>query len=196
MLTDLHRIAVLASVDVVSRVQAEDLGRATPCSEWTLGDLLAHMTVQHNGFAAAARGKGDDLEVWRVGPLGPDPVGAYRTAAEGVLAAFAAEGVLEREFTLPEFQPVSRFPGSRAVGFHLIDYVVHGWDVAASIGVGYELDPRLEEIALKIAMAVPDGDNRLAPGAAFQPALPGGKHATTLDRILTALGRSPGWPGR
>ena len=31
------------------------------------------------------------------------------------------DGVLEREFTLPEFRPVSRFPGTRAVGFHLID---------------------------------------------------------------------------
>src|SRR5437660_8144083 len=130
MLIDLHRIAVLASVEVVSRVGVGDLGRATPCSEWTLGDLLAHMTVQHNGFAAAARGQGDDPEVWRVRPLGDDPVGGYAAAADLVLEAFAEEGVLEREFVLPEFRPVSRFPGARAVGFHLIDYVVHGWDVA------------------------------------------------------------------
>lgn len=196
MLIELHRIAVLASVDVVSQVQETDLDRSTPCSEWTLSELLAHMTVQHHGFAAAARGHGEDPEVWRVRPLGADPVGAYRAAAEDVLAAFAEEGVLEREFTLPEFRPVSRFPGSRAVGFHLIDYVVHGWDVARSIGADYRLDPRLEEIALKIALAVPDADNRLAPGAAFRPSLPGGEDATTLEKILTALGRAPGWPAR
>ena len=38
----------------------------TPCEGWTLADLLAHMTVQHRGFAAAARGLGADPDVWRV----------------------------------------------------------------------------------------------------------------------------------
>ncbi len=194
MLIELHRLAVLASIDVVSRVQPPDLRRPTPCSEWTLADLLAHMTVQHNGFAAAARGNGDDPEVWRVRPLGPDPVAEYSAAADRVLSAFAEDGVLEREFTLPEFRPVSRFPGARAIGFHLIDYVVHGWDVARSIALPYELDPHLDETALKIALAVPNGDNRLAPDAAFRPALPDTDPATPLDRILTALGRSPTWP--
>ncbi len=50
---ELDARAVRASVDVVSRVRAGDLARATPCSEWTLAELLAHMTVQHYGFAAA-----------------------------------------------------------------------------------------------------------------------------------------------
>lgn len=194
MLINLHRTAVLASVEVVSQVGLDDLPRPTPCSEWTLADLLAHMTVQHNGFAAAARGNGGDLEVWRIQPLGPDPVAGYRAAADDVLAAFSEDGALDREFVLPEFHPVTRFPGARAIGFHLIDYVVHAWDVARSIDVPYELDPSLSEIALHIALAVPDGDNRRTPGAAFRPALPPGDAATPLDRILTALGRSPRWP--
>ena len=189
----LNRLAVVASVEVVSRVEVGDLGRPTPCAEWTLAELLAHMTVQHHGFAEAARGNGGDLGVWRARPLGDDPVGEYTAAAERVLAAFAEAGVPEREFELPEFQPVSRFAAARAIGFHLIDYVVHGWDVARSIGVGYELDPELAEPALRIARAVPNGANRLEPGAAFAPALADGA-GTPLDRILAALGRSPGWP--
>jgi len=194
MLIKLHRLALAASVAVVAQVRTADLGRATPCSEWTIADLLAHMTVQHKGFAAAARGGGGDPAVWRVRPLGDDPVGEYTAAADLVLAAFAEDGVLDREFTLAEFHPVSTFPAGRAIGFHLIDYVVHGWDVASSIGVRYELDPALNDIALRIALAVPNGPNRLEPGAAFAPALPAS--GSTLDRILTALGRSPGWPDR
>jgi len=184
---------VLASVQVVSRVGVDDLRRPTPCSEWTLADLLAHMTVQHNGFAAAAHGRGDDPEVWRVRPLGGDPVVEYAAAARRVLDAFAEEGVLEREFTLPEIRPVSRFSGARAIGFHMVDYVVHAWDVARSIDVPYRLDPTVAELSLKIALAVPNGDTRLEPGAAFRPALTGSVD-TPLDRILTALGRSPTWP--
>ena len=51
----LHRIAVLQSIDVVNTVREADLVRPTPCEDWDLLDLLAHMTVQHRGFAAAAR---------------------------------------------------------------------------------------------------------------------------------------------
>ena len=59
----LHRTAVLASVDAVNAVIGDDLTRPTPCAGWDLATLLAHMTVQHRGFAAAARG-GTDLDVW------------------------------------------------------------------------------------------------------------------------------------
>ena len=68
-----HRAVVNTSVAVVSHVQADDLDRPTPCAEWTLADLLAHMTAQYRGFAAAARGHGGDLTAWQVRPVGPRP---------------------------------------------------------------------------------------------------------------------------
>ncbi|GHF40649.1 uncharacterized protein (TIGR03086 family) [Amycolatopsis bartoniae] len=183
-----HRVAVETSVRIVSRVG--DLTRPTPCAEWTLGDLLAHMIAQHHGFAAAARGRGGEPGVWQVRPIGPAPAGEYEAAAADVLAAFADPSPT---FHLPEFAPVSDFPAELAIGFHLIDYVVHGWDVARSLGIEYRLDPALADTALKIALAVPGGDARLAPGAAFAPAL-STSDGDPLSRILTALGRSPAWP--
>lgn len=128
---------------------------------------------------------------WQVQPF--SRIADYADAAEDVLTAFAEPGVADGEFDLPEFQPVSRFPAARAIGFHLIDYVVHGWDVARSLGLDYHLAPEVAGTALRIALAVPDGDNRLEPGAAFGPALPAGEDADPLHRILTALGRSPEW---
>ena len=59
-----HRIVVDTSVDLVSGVRGADLERPTPCAGWDLGDLLTHMTVQHLGFAAAARGRGAQHSVW------------------------------------------------------------------------------------------------------------------------------------
>ncbi len=187
--------AVRTSVAVVARVTRDDLGRHTPCPAWTLGDLLAHMTAQHHGFAAAARGHGADLAAWQPQPPGDDPVAAYRSAADEVLAAFAGPGVLERAFALPEIGPGAAFPGAQAIGFHFIDYVVHGWDVARSLGLPFELDSDLADDALRIALAVPDGDYRLRPGAAFGPGLPAPENPAPLGRILAALGRSPDWPG-
>src|SRR6201987_3793366 len=121
-----HRTAVLASVDIVDGVNRDQLQRPTPCDGWNLGQLLAHMTVQHRGFAAAARGDGADLALWDASSVADavaaDPAGPYAAAAADVLEAFAADGVLGASFALPEFGPGAAFPGEQAIGFHFVDY--------------------------------------------------------------------------
>jgi uncharacterized protein (TIGR03086 family) len=183
--------AVTESVRLVEQATAADMPRPTPCADWTLHGLLRHMATQHYGFAAAAAGDGD-LAQWRLRPLGDDPVAAYRTAAETVLAAFAADGVVDRQFPLPEFKQGLMFPGAQAVSFHFVDYVVHSWDVARTLGLAARFDPALLEAALTVARAVPGGAARLEAGAAFGPqvAWPGGSR---LDEVVAILGRSPGW---
>ncbi len=122
--------AVRASVAVVSRAGDDDLARATPCDDWNLAQLLAHMAAQHDGFAAAAAGNGADLSVWRARPPSADPVADYAAAADRVLRAFGADGVLARQFNLPVIAPGAMSPAQMSIGFHFIDQVVHGWDVA------------------------------------------------------------------
>ena len=196
-LRPLHRRAVYASVDVVAQVTLGDLERPTPCADWNLRDLLTHMTVQHNGFAASARGRGADLAVWQ--PAGvaeavaADPVGAYSAAAADLLDAFAADGVLDAAFALPEFGPEAVVPGAMAIGFHFVDYVVHGWDVARSIGVEFTVAADVANAVLPIAFGVPDGDFRAADESPFGRALPPADEASDLDRVLRHLGRSPAW---
>ena len=177
------------SVAVVAGVTTEDLVRATPCAGWNLLGLVAHMTAQHHGFAAAARGHGDDEAAWRPAAA-DDPVKAYAAAAEEVLTAFADDGVLDREFFLPEAGVA--VPARLAIGFHLVDYLVHGWDVARAVGVAYRPSPAAVAAALPIARAVPDGPDRREPGAAFAPgrAVPPGTGA--MAEILLRLGRDPG----
>ena len=102
--------------------------------------------------------------------------------------------MLGREFTLPEFTPRQRFPAAQAISFHFIDYVVHSWDVARTLGLPVSFGPVLLAAARGVASEVPGGEARLRPGAAFGPAMtwpgPGG-----LDEIVALLGRSPAWPG-
>ncbi len=189
-LAEADAVAVRASVDVAAAVTPADLRRPTPCRDWDLGALLAHMTTQHLGFAAAAAGHGADPAVWRTVELGDDPARTYAETADRVLAAFAADGVLDRPFALPEISTDIEFPGRRAIAFHLVDYVAHGWDVATSLGVPFHLPESVLELALLVAEAVPAGPARTAPGAAFAPVVPVGDDAGLLTRILALLGRA------
>ena len=192
VLRDLDRAAVLEAARLAGRIQPDDLGWPTPCDGWDLAALLAHLSGQHRGFAAAARGRGGDLAVWRSREPAADPVADFRSATEEVLAAFSAPGVPGRRFQLPEISTSIDFPAAQAVRFHLVDYVVHGWDVAKTLGLTVDLDPALVDTALRVSQAVPGGAARLEPGAAFGPMVdwPGG---SGLDRIVALLGRSPGW---
>lgn len=192
-----HRTAVLTSADIVSALTVDDLRRPTPCAGWTLADLLIHMTVQHRGFAAAARGAGADPTVWNPDTVAAavmaNPAGAYRAAVDDVLDAFAADGVLEAAFTLPEFGADASFPGAIAIGFHFIDYVVHGWDAARSIDVPFTLPNDVIAAAVPIALGVPDGDFRTVESSPFARALDEVDGQRDLDRILRHLGRAPDW---
>jgi uncharacterized protein (TIGR03086 family) len=183
--------AVRASVDLVAQITVQDLARPTPCADWTLHGLLKHMVAQHHGFAAAAGGDGN-VAHWRIRPLGAHPIAAYRAAAERVLAAFAVDGALDRDFPLPEFKQGLMFPARQAISFHFVDYVVHSWDVARTLDRPVHLDPALLDGALSVAEAVPGGDARLAPGAAFAPAV-SWSGGSRLDQIVAILGRSPDW---
>jgi uncharacterized protein (TIGR03086 family) len=199
-LRPLDRIAVLTSVDVVSAVTIEDLSRVTPCADWSLADLLTHMTVQHRGFAAAARGHGADPAIWQPATVADavavDPAGSYAAAAAEVIDAFAGADELDAAFALPEFGPDATFPGSLAIGFHFVDYVVHGWDVARTMGHPFELPADVVAAVLPIALAVPDAEFRTADSALFGPAIQSRDQANDLDRILAYLGRSPQWKPR
>lgn len=154
------------------------------------------MTVQHRGFAAAARGLGADPDMWRVESVAAavqaDAARAYSQAAHDVLDAFAADGTPEAPLALPEFGEGAVFPGAMAMGFHFVDYVVHGWDVAASLGVPYELPVYVVDAVLPLALAVPDGDFRTADGAPFAPAVEAAG-TDDLERMLRHLGRRPDW---
>ena len=192
-IVDLDARAVEATVSLVKQAGLLDLDRPTPCAGWNLDSLIGHMTAQHYGWIAAAAGHGADLSVWQPGPPVADPIGEYAEASRRVLEAFAADGVLDRQFALAEINPVLRFPAAQAISFHFIDYLVHGWDVARSLGADYQPEPDLLAAALPVAQAVPGGEARKRDGAAFAPEVAVPEQAGLLDQILAMLGRDPSW---
>jgi uncharacterized protein (TIGR03086 family) len=193
---ELDRRAVEVSRGLVRNVTTAQLGLPTPCVEWDLGALLAHMTVQHRGFARAVAGERTELADWQPAPVTEDMAAAYCSAVDIVIAAFGAPGAENGRAYLPEIRGGITVPAGMAMGFHFVDYVVHSWDVAVSLGLPVEFDDDVLAAALRVAGQVPDDEASRGPGTAFASSLAVPDDAGPLDRVLTMLGRSPGWPSQ
>lgn len=187
----LHRRALDLTSAVTDRIRPADLARSTPCAAWDLEALLGHMIGQNYGFAAAARGPEDaPLAAFAARPPGGEPAAEWRASAAHIADAFA-DADLERPVLLAELSAEQRFPAWVAIGFQLLDTVVHGWDVATALGVPFAPDQELVTATLRVAEAVPTGAAREHPDASFAPVLPTADGADDWHRALALLGRRP-----
>jgi uncharacterized protein (TIGR03086 family) len=192
----LHRQVVCHTVDLVLAIRGDQWDLPTPCTQWTVRRLVEHMVRENRGFAAAARGETVDRSAW-TSPVGPDPRTHYAASAQRVVVEFGAEGVLGRTFWLPLIGDGVTIPARQAVGFHLVDYVVHAWDVAVSTGLPTAFPDEIVAAAYGIALReVPVGPRRHRPNASFAPPVALPEHAPTMDRLLGFLGRDPQWQPR
>lgn len=193
---DLHRQTMRQSAEIVAAIRDDQWDLPTPCAQWTVRRLLDHMVRENRGFATAANGETSDLSAW-IALVGPDRRAEYAESARQVVDAFGADGVLERAFWLPLIRDGVTVPARQGVSFHLLDYLVHGWDVAVSVGrppdFGADVVAAVHEIATR---EVPDGPRRHRAEASFGPALPSAAGASALDRLLAFLGRDPSRWGR
>ncbi|GAB3441777.1 TIGR03086 family metal-binding protein [Actinophytocola sediminis] len=187
---DLHRHALDTIRPIVARVRPVDLDRQTPCAGWDLRALLAHMIGQDHGFAAAVLA---DVPAGAFAPRAPS-IDA-RDAGVAVVAASFAAADPDRPVLLAEFGD-RRFPLHTVIGFHLLDTLVHGWDVAASLGIDVTYDEELVLAARAQAELVPAGAARATPDAPFAAVLPVAEESTGWARVLALLGRDSNWTGQ
>jgi len=177
---------VLESIDHILRaVKPEHLALPTPCAGWNLDDLLRHMIGQHRGFAAAARGEAPDPAVWEQVVLDPDPYETYRAAAAEVTTSFLTP---VRSFFIlgyGEFRP------EVAWRMHSVDYLAHGWDVAKTIGVPFDLDAGLCATGIEVARRWPQ--TAFGSGDPFAAHVPISDDAPVDQRLMAYLGRDPAW---
>jgi uncharacterized protein (TIGR03086 family) len=185
-LRDLDVRALAATGEIVVAVRPEDLDRPSTCTGWTVGDLLRHMVGHNHGFAAAGRGRPAGAEVWDAGTLGDNHYLAYARSVADVTSSFGADGFLEREVDVFGY---GTFPGAIAIRMHFVDFLVHGWDVARSVGGNDVLDEELSEAALAIAARWPD--SAWGPTGPFRARVDVPADAPAGQRLVGFLGRDP-----
>jgi uncharacterized protein (TIGR03086 family) len=152
------------------------------------------MTGQDHGFAAAVRA-GNETDV-DVAAFAPRPLGDHPAAAAIASAATAGAAFTEaatdpaRTVWLAEFR--HRLPLEQVASFHLIDTLVHGWDVAVTLGLALDYDDDLVAAGLTVAERVPTGAVRERPESPFAPALQAAGPGR-WEQTLALLGRDPSW---
>jgi uncharacterized protein (TIGR03086 family) len=185
----LHRRALGVASSYVAGIGDEALERGTPCAGWDLGDLLAHMVGQHHGFAAAVTDGDAPAEAYAPRDVAGRVAAAWQESVDVLVAAFGAADP-DRPVRLVEISADRSFPAGTAIGFQLLDTVVHTWDVATALGAEFVPDPELAGRTLALARLVPQGESRLRPDAAFAPVITAaGDDAWTQALALT--GRLP-----
>src|SRR5438552_3350205 len=114
---------------MADRVDADQRHAATPCSEWDVEALLAHM-VAGTGYLLGALGV-------EAGPVGTDAA-SYRRAVSRCVEALQAPGAVDGRCMSP-----AGFEWSigEAIAGTAMDQLVHTWDLAVAIGADRKLDP-------------------------------------------------------
>ena len=174
--------------DLVAGVRPAQWRNSTPCTEWTVRELVNHLASGHQMFAGLLRGAPAPSLVEQqrrqgVDQLGDDPVTAYRDAAGALLEAFAQPGVLERTVTLP----IGPLPGRAALQLRITETLAHGWDLAQGTDQTVDFPDSLAEPALAFTrQALTELPAERRPFAPPQPVAAG---APAIDRLVALLGR-------
>jgi uncharacterized protein (TIGR03086 family) len=162
---------------LVSGIRDDQLGRPTPCSDWTVADLLAHVHQFATVFAQNARkeqtrppeGLGDDWRRQIADQLDDladawlqEPAWQGRVSAGGVEMDAADNAVVAIE-----------------------ELTVHGWDLARATGQHVRVDDaRLDQV---------DRFFDLFGQGPFGPPVRAPEGSTRLERTVARTGRDPSW---
>ncbi|MEU6294220.1 TIGR03086 family metal-binding protein [Streptomyces erythrochromogenes] len=183
LLADAHDYLLTA----VRGVPAEAWGDPTPCTGWTVRQVLNHARLDQQALVMQITGVAPVSD-----PFEPEDATAGDPVAElaAVLAATAAAWESRRDDeSVPT--PMGPMPAGVGTAAAALDAGIHAWDIARATGqdlpLTEEMAEGLEDIAARIVDFVRDSFGKYAPPLA----VPEG--ASRAERLLAFTGRDPHW---
>ena len=175
----------------IAGVRADNLAVPTPCRDWNLRALVAHLVAGIWYFKALASNEPIEKLMRGLSDLvGDDPFASYDHAARAGLEAWRIPGALDRSYPMP----LGDQPGREALAIHQADLLIHGWDVAEATHQDSTMPPELAEFSLSTERSFIRPEMR-GPGRAYDAARPDPGDDGPQDRLLAFVGRSPTWRG-
>jgi uncharacterized protein (TIGR03086 family) len=170
----------------VHRVGEAQWDAATPCTEWSVYDLVNHLVAEHlwaplllRGAALEEVGDRFDGDV-----LGSEPVRAWERASAESHAAFHRPGAVDGEV----HTSIGLLPATEYAWQMTCDLTVHAWDLARGIKDDDTLDEEL--VAAIYAYVEPQVDSWQGAGV-FAPPVPMPEDAPQQDKLVALMGRRP-----
>ena len=160
-------------------IDTSEWSRRSPCTEWRVGDVVAHVVSVHRHVAA-----GLDASAPPPPAADADLVAGWRAATAEVRAVLAdperaSAPVTGRFAPMPLHDVIGRLLCS--------DTLVHSWDVARATGQDERLDAA--GVTYAFAMLLPNDEAIRGPGS-FGPKIEPPPGADEQTRFLCFLGRS------
>jgi uncharacterized protein (TIGR03086 family) len=171
---------------LVHEVGEQQWDEPTPCTDWSVRDLVNHLVSEHlwaphllNGETAADVGDRFDGDV-----LGDAPVAAWEEAGSESRSAFHRKGALSGRVHVTG----GRIPATDYAWQMTSDLAVHGWDLAQGIGVRSRMPDELADAVY--AQIAPEAESWQEAGI-FDPPVPVAEDVVPQDRLVALLGRRP-----
>ena len=186
-LSTLHRRTVETWTDRVGTVADDQWDGTTPCTDWTVRDLVNHVVGEDRWTVPLMQGRtiadvGHDLDG---DLLGGDPM---KSASE---AANEAVSVVGRE--LPSQGAVHLSYGDERMEEYILqlcaDHLVHAWDLAAATGGNTTLDP---DLVADVAAWFADREEIYRAGGAVGPHVDAAPD-DPQSQLLAGFGRRATW---
>jgi len=183
--------AIRYALGVCALVVPGDMALPTPCADWDLSALLAHLGASmadlevalRTGHLALSTPPPPDLLPGTAAGRDGDLVEALRDrAAELLCAAYGFGGT--GEFVAVGGLPM---PAGLVACAGAVEIAVHGWDVAAARGRDCPIPPLLAGRLLRLCPFLMAGREGLFAGPVEVPAA-----ASPGDKLVGYLGRDPG----
>jgi uncharacterized protein (TIGR03086 family) len=174
----------LAEYDArVALIGDDQWSNPTPCTEWDVRALVAHMVDECRWVPYLVGGgtPADAGDRFAGDPLGDDPKGAWQRESAAARTTFAAEGALDHAVTVS-----SGVISARDYLWQLtVDLAVHAWDLARAIGADEQLN---HELVRRIYHEA-EKDAESQAGTGFDPPVHVPAHADLQAQMLGLFGR-------
>ncbi|SEL83386.1 TIGR03086 family metal-binding protein [Rhodococcus maanshanensis] len=180
-------LALDATATLVAGVAVDQWSAPTPCTGWSVRDVVNHVTAGNHLYASSLRGRPLPVTIVGAPPdlLGPDPAGSFRASADALVHAFALPGALDQQITLP----MGQVPAVQALNMRVTEMLGHGWDLARASGQAPHYPDAVVEDQIAFSRALLP--NLPAGRTPFAPSRPVPVDAPPLDRLAALLGRTP-----
>jgi len=180
----LHRRAASGFGTLVHGITDDQWARPTPCGDWDVRALVAHVVDEQLWTAPLLEG-GTIAEVTPAipaDPLGADPAKAWDTSVHD-----AVEGVGHTDLAAIVHLSFGDFPAEEYVMQLFADMLVHGWDLARATGQVEHLD---NELVTECTTWFDKNEEAYRGAGVFGDALPVPATADPQTRLLARFGRA------